>query len=492
MGGNDGTRDRRRSRSASAAVTARGSAGPSPARPAYNNDRDSPWTALSIAARAKNVQIVELLLQHGATDPHCRAIRECSRHSLTELLAKLLATKAYPDPDYKLNKSMISEALFSSRSGDSALTYSSLCPTVAVMLNWRELRAQLATIRMSWLRQAALRVNSKLSSSSGALHALTRIDLSNNELRLLPPELFTMLSLRYLNAAQNKLERLPTLEDPFEEDLDSKRRKKKSKTRPELYSAPVLQELYLQDNRLEELPALLFRLPSLSTLDVSNNKLRALPAAMWSAPALRDLNVALNHLRDLPQGCEGQSECGSPQQLASPSETSPQLSASPSIGSAQFAMATQSKSSSRSPSIERSESEAADDDDDEAVPVLSNRAGNAVWSEARRAHTWRGVVEGGAPPRGGAPLACLNLAHNQFTCVPAALACRATNLTRLNMAYNSLRSMSYVTAYPTSLRQLDLSHNEITCWPSLPQVSAFRYLWRSKGEAYVQQWTSAG
>ncbi|XP_047039612.1 leucine-rich repeat serine/threonine-protein kinase 1-like [Helicoverpa zea] len=473
MGGSDGTRDRRRSRSASAAVTARGSAGPSPARPAYNNDRDSPWTALSIAARAKNVQIVELLLQHGATDPHCRAIRECSRHSLTELLAKLLATKAYPDPDYKLNKSMISEALFSSRSGDSALTYSSLCPTVAVMLNWRELRAQLATIRMSWLRQAALRVNSKLSSSSGALHALTRIDLSNNELRLLPPELFTMLSLRYLNAAQNKLERLPTLEDPFEEDLDSKRRKKKSKTRPELYSAPVLQELYLQDNRLEELPALLFRLPSLSTLDVSNNKLRALPAAMWSAPALRDLNVALNHLRDLPQGCEGQSECGSPQQLASPSETSPQLSASPSIGSAQFAMATQSKSSSRSPSIERSESEAADDDDDEAVPVLSNRAGNAVWSEARRAHTWRGVVEGGAPPRGGAPLASLNLAHNQFSCVPAALACRATNLTRLNMAYNSLRSMSYVTAYPTSLRQLDLSHNEITCWPSLPQVENF-------------------
>lgn len=40
------------------------------------------------------------------------------------------------------------------------------------------------------------------------------------------------------------------------------------------------------------------------------------------------------------------------------------------------------------------------------------------------------------------------------------------------MAYNSLRSMSHITSYPSSLKQLDLSHNQITCWPSLPQVEA--------------------
>lgn len=32
--------------------------------------------------------------------------------------------------------------------------------------------------------------------------------------------------------------------------------------------------------------------------------------------------------------------------------------------------------------------------------------------------------------------------------------------------------MGYVTSYPASLRQLDLSHNEITCWPSLPRLSS--------------------
>lgn len=36
----------------------------------------------------------------------------------------------------------------------------------------------------------------------------------------------------------------------------------------------------------------------------------------------------------------------------------------------------------------------------------------------------------------------------------------------------SLRSMSHVTTYPATLKQLDLSHNSITVWPSLPQVEA--------------------
>lgn len=69
-------------------------------------------------------------------------------------------------------------------------------------------------------------------------------------------------------------------------------------------------------------------------------------------------------------------------------------------------------------------------------------------------------------------LSSLNLAHNLFTSIPVVLPCIAVNLTRLNMAFNSLRSMSHVTSYPSSLKQLDLSHNQISCWPSLPQVEA--------------------
>lgn len=35
----------------------------------------------------------------------------------------------------------------------------------------------------------------------------------------------------------------------------------------------------------------------------------------------------------------------------------------------------------------------------------------------------------------------------------------------------SLRTMSYITSYPSSLKQLDLSHNKICVWPSLPQIN---------------------
>lgn len=66
----------------------------------------------------------------------------------------------------------------------------------------------------------------------------------------------------------------------------------------------------------------------------------------------------------------------------------------------------------------------------------------------------------------------LNLSNNLFTSIPPALPCLAENLSRLNMSYNSLRSMGHVTSYPAFLRQLDLSHNEISCWPSLVTINS--------------------
>lgn len=87
-----------------------------------------------------------------------------------------------------------------------------------------------------------------------------------------------------LNIAANKLEKLPV----------------SPKSHQCRYDCPMLEELYLQDNRLEEIPAAVFGLPALVTLDVSNNKLQSLPYAMWMATKLRDMNVAFNLLKDLP------------------------------------------------------------------------------------------------------------------------------------------------------------------------------------------------
>lgn len=86
-------------------------------------------------------------------------------------------------------------------------------------------------------------------------------------------------------------------------------------------------------------------------------------------------------------------------------------------------------------------------------------------------------------------LSSLNLAHNLFTSIPVVLPCLAVNLTRLNMAFNSLRSMSHITSYPSSLKQLDLSHNQITCWPSLPQVEAQDVMEQANLMCYANQLT---
>lgn len=63
---------------------------------------------------------------------------------------------------------------------------------------------------------------------------------------------------------------------------------------------PVLEEIYLQDNRLESLPEFIMNMPSLEIMDVSNNKLQCLPDNLWRAPKLKELNASFNLLRDLP------------------------------------------------------------------------------------------------------------------------------------------------------------------------------------------------
>lgn len=61
----------------------------------------------------------------------------------------------------------------------------------------------------------------------------------------------------------------------------------------------------------------------------------------------------------------------------------------------------------------------------------------------------------------------LNLSHNAFKSIPAGLSCFAIRLSRLNMSYNQLTDMSFVGSFPSSLKQLDLSYNQIKCWMTL-------------------------
>ncbi|ETN67521.1 Leucine-rich repeat kinase [Anopheles darlingi] len=432
---------------------------------------------LAEATRQKSLAMVELLLKYGARDDQSIALGIAIQNGDEPIICRLLAIKAHPDPDYKINKRAFQEVPTvhgeaHRTTASNNFTYSALYPSTATMINWHNNNCRLGLIRMGWLSEAVLRCNRKLVAHPRAhqlaLAALTRIDISHNTLTTLPEELFRLGSLRQLNAAQNKIERIPVLlgdgeevegdgrdQQPDQQQQQQqvggaggsvswlRRRSSSSGAGVGATTAPlcpVLEELYLQDNRLEDVPALLFRLPNLTILDVSNNKLQQLPFQMWKAPKLKELNVAFNFLKDLPSlpvvaAAGGGRDAGT-------------------VGAGSGA-------------------------DDGLEALARNRHVTSL--ELVRHHVWSRSLEvteqelrlpDARHDSALSQLSSLNLANNLFTSIPLALPCLAVNLTRLNLSYNSLRSMGHVTSYPASLKQLDLGHNEISCWPSLPRIAA--------------------
>jgi len=76
------------------------------------------------------------------------------------------------------------------------------------------------------------------------LFAITRLDISNNSLTQVPAIIFQLQSLKYLNLAQNKIEKLPDPKDCHQ--VTSPTSKKMSKFFKSIYTANALEEIYLQ------------------------------------------------------------------------------------------------------------------------------------------------------------------------------------------------------------------------------------------------------
>ncbi|KOX77506.1 Leucine-rich repeat serine/threonine-protein kinase 1 [Melipona quadrifasciata] len=258
--------------------------------PYDQSDPESNYSsALIIACQQRDIKIADLLLKHGAVDNTCKAIKIAAQNRDEPLTAKLLSIKAYPDSEYKINKKAMTECTqtshFSALSSFGNVTYSALFPNTPTMINWHDQQCHLSQIRAQWLTDAVLHVNKKLSAKNNdlVLYAITRIDISLNSITSIPSIIFYLQSLRYLNMAQNKIDTLTA---------ESKNPKDKL--------CPVLEEMYLQDNRLEQLPEFIMNLPALEIMDVSNNKLQCLPDNLWRAPKLKELNASFNLLKTLP------------------------------------------------------------------------------------------------------------------------------------------------------------------------------------------------
>ncbi|KAI6181608.1 Non-specific serine/threonine protein kinase [Aphelenchoides besseyi] len=114
------------------------------------------------------------------------------------------------------------------------------------------------------------------------LMAITRLDLSDNQLTQLPDEIFQLRSLKSLNLDRNKLDELVLPRGEF--------------------GCPFLETFNAEDNQIMVIPDTFFdctHFPNLRTVNLSGNRLRRLPATTWRSPKLHELNVSRNEITDI-------------------------------------------------------------------------------------------------------------------------------------------------------------------------------------------------
>ncbi|VDM78197.1 unnamed protein product, partial [Strongylus vulgaris] len=154
--------------------------------------------ALVEATRSDAVHIVHYLYDRGALDTDNRALRLAAKNNNLKLVRVFLTRLVFPDPEYKVNKKNVDVGQI--QVGQNLLP-SSLCPSRAASLNWGS--ASLEAVQSDWFVAAALQVNPRLRTTRLSLAAITRVDLSCNQLTTFPSILFQMPSLRSLNLAEN-------------------------------------------------------------------------------------------------------------------------------------------------------------------------------------------------------------------------------------------------------------------------------------------------
>ncbi|XP_067128785.1 leucine-rich repeat serine/threonine-protein kinase 1 [Centruroides vittatus] len=417
--------------------------------------------------------MVDSLIRYGARDDDCKALKIACSYNDEHIVSRLLSLKAYQDPEFKINKKALEISPSTQLSGFmNSVTYSSMFPTTPVMINWHGQKC-LNHIQEQWLINACVTHNIKLKltprNQTTALIAITRLDISNNQLTELPLCIFQMPSLKILNAAQNKIFKLPESVD-FSHSNSLIKSKHSTFQLPSQWHCPVLEEIHLQENRLDNVPPCLFDLPSLILLDLSNNKLQSLPFKMWSAPKLRELNLSLNMLHDLPYRSgpnllDPRQICNIAEDQTTSAESSPRHTSTDAVSIDSSVSGSEGRCIS--PSVGASPQQT----------VQGVCYGNLQQQDLHHDNLWSHSIEiieaslnDDLEKEQYCQLTSLNLSHNAYKTIPPVLACFAVNLSRLNMSYNRLVDMGSVTCYPAGLKHLDLSHNHIVSWPTQNRV----------------------
>lgn len=158
---------------------------------------------------------------------------------------------------------------------------------------------------LSSLRKLDLSSNfiSHLSSDVELLFELTELILANNRLDSLPEEAIGNLEcLETINISNNQVKELPPL-PPYLVVLDLENNRLIDL--PDLHKLSYVSELYLSGNPLLSLPATVYTLTSLTKLYTAEIGLKQLSTEIKNLVELDELDMSVNHLTHIPDeiGC---------------------------------------------------------------------------------------------------------------------------------------------------------------------------------------------
>ena len=421
-------------------------------------------SALLQACSNDDVEMMDLLLGNGATDDDHAVLHSSVEMQNDKMIATMLKYQSHVDTEYQVNHSAVA-ARTQNVTARHRSTVKNIWPNVAVVLNWHGLGLPL--VSHAWLNDVCLLHNNVVTdvlSHQMPLAAITRIDVSRNNLSLLPEELFQLPSLRLLSAAENHIRWIPGCEVRIGTDAHKKQamgdetgifqcnidgatdgystNKMSSVTVvTATWNAPLLEEVDLQRNQLKDIPADLFKLPSIRKLNVSHNVLEVVPYDMWTSENLVELNLCDNNLKSLP--------CFRTRPMDHPVSS------------------TDTSSYSNSPQMSHQHG-----DSERHTPFDYTDAPNGAYEDhpVQLVGQWQHHLsvtmatvcdDVGDGSTRMSRLSELNLSKNALTNVPEGLSCLAPQLSKLDLSHNSITSVGSIQNFPVSVKWIDLSYNNI-------------------------------
>ncbi len=279
---------------------------------------------------------------------------------------------------------------------------------------------------------------------------LTSLNVSRNRLIDVPQSLWSLTELTYLNVANNQLTCLE--------------RYGKENSTYDVWQK--LETLNVRENRLTVLSPLLFSCPLLEKLNASKNEISSVPASMWTAASLRSLNLSNNCLSALPDKSVALDiKLKEVSSSTTPITRARYYGGDPSNWTAAAYTEKVLTNSSWVEVTKQSDSQLSKrSHGNNEFEIVSKGTTLMPGKEKPELTSYWPISENATEEKSTeseSGLTSLNLSGNKFGGPPTGLVCLAPNLTELDLSHNEIYRLGPLCHYPAQLKTLNLSDNQL-------------------------------